>query len=250
MLREVVDFRIIPEETVICIFERGEYKINGFQTPQDETKFFDMLDYRTKRYEYGYKPPKTKLEKTGHVIVVLKPKGPKVSGKRGHIHVDQDISFFDWINDEYERNSYRCESMFVVIAANFSQSKLTPYCLGNDEIISTKRYWLYLDKVYWENDNLDVESVKALVDARDSKKQRKIEFLKGPERKEKSRQFIEDDVKIAVWKRDGGKCVKCGSNKDLEFDHIIPVSMGGSSTERNLQLLCERCNREKGADLK
>jgi len=80
--------------------------------------------------------------------------------------------------------------------------------------------------------------------------QRKVEFLKGPERKEKSRQFIEDDVKIAVWRRDNARCVKCGSNKDLEFDHIIPVSMGGSSTERNLQLLCERCNREKGADLK
>ena len=70
------------------------------------------------------------------------------------------------------------------------------------------------------------------------------------ESEEKSRQFIEDDVKIAVWRRDNARCVKCGSNKDLEFDHIIPVSMGGSSTERNLQLLCERCNREKGADLK
>jgi 5-methylcytosine-specific restriction endonuclease McrA len=28
-----------------------------------------------------------------------------------------------------------------------------------------------------------------------------------------------------------------GAQEDLEFDHIIPVSMGGSSTERNLQLL-------------
>ncbi len=59
------------------------------------------------------------------------------------------------------------------------------------------------------------------------------------------RQPIPDDVKMYVWKRDGGKCVKCGSQEKLEFDHIIPFSRGGSSTERNLQLLCEKCNREK-----
>ena len=49
-----------------------------------------------------------------------------------------------------------------------------------------------------------------------------------------------------VWQRDEGKCVRCGSNERLEYDHIIPVSKGGSSTKRNIQLLCELCNRSKG----
>ncbi|MBU4140690.1 MAG: HNH endonuclease, partial [Candidatus Omnitrophica bacterium] len=48
-----------------------------------------------------------------------------------------------------------------------------------------------------------------------------------------------------VWRRDGGKCVKCGSRENLEFDHIIPVVKGGSNTARNVELLCEKCNREK-----
>jgi 5-methylcytosine-specific restriction endonuclease McrA len=48
-----------------------------------------------------------------------------------------------------------------------------------------------------------------------------------------------------VWRRDQGRCVKCGSQEGLEFDHIIPVSRGGSNTARNLQLLCENCNRSK-----
>ncbi len=56
---------------------------------------------------------------------------------------------------------------------------------------------------------------------------------------------IPDDVKEAVWQRDQGKCVQCSSNENLEFDHIIPFSKGGSSTARNIQLLCERCNRTK-----
>lgn len=63
----------------------------------------------------------------------------------------------------------------------------------------------------------------------------------------KGRPPIPDDVKMFVWQRDGGSCVKCGSQENLEFDHVIPLSKGGSNTARNLQLLCERCNRSKGA---
>ncbi len=60
------------------------------------------------------------------------------------------------------------------------------------------------------------------------------------------RRIIPSEVKIAVWKRDRGKCVKCGSKEDLHFDHIIPYSLGGSSTdENNIQLLCGRHNLEK-----
>ncbi|MDV4026207.1 hypothetical protein CMT52_17895 [Elizabethkingia anophelis] len=61
----------------------------------------------------------------------------------------------------------------------------------------------------------------------------------------KRREPIPQDTQDAVWNRDGGKCVKCGSSEKLEFDHIIPFSKGGSNTYRNLQLLCENCNRVK-----
>ena len=59
------------------------------------------------------------------------------------------------------------------------------------------------------------------------------------------REIIPQDVKNKVWQRDNGVCVQCGSNEKLEFDHIIPVIKGGSSTYRNIQLLCESCNRKK-----
>lgn len=59
------------------------------------------------------------------------------------------------------------------------------------------------------------------------------------------RTSIPEVVKLAVWERDEGECVRCGSTHNLHFDHIIPVDKGGSSSEMNIQLLCADCNLEK-----
>jgi hypothetical protein len=57
-------------------------------------------------------------------------------------------------------------------------------------------------------------------------------------------------VKLEVWKRDKGICVKCGSNNNLHFDHIIPYAKGGSSlVAANIQLLCARHNLEKSDNI-
>jgi len=58
--------------------------------------------------------------------------------------------------------------------------------------------------------------------------------------------LIPSAVKLAVWKRDQGHCIKCGSEDNLHFDHIIPYSKGGSSlVAENIQILCARHNLEK-----
>ena len=56
---------------------------------------------------------------------------------------------------------------------------------------------------------------------------------------------ISESVRHEVWRRDQGRCCQCGSQENLEFDHIIPSSKGGSNTARNIQLLCESCNAKK-----
>jgi HNH endonuclease len=62
----------------------------------------------------------------------------------------------------------------------------------------------------------------------------------------KVRRVIPTSVKLEVWRRDGGKCTKCGATEDLHFDHVIPWSKGGSSnTTDNVQLLCGKHNLEK-----
>ena len=57
---------------------------------------------------------------------------------------------------------------------------------------------------------------------------------------------IPTHVKVAVWKRDQGRCVTCGATDHLHFDHDVPFSRGGSSiTAENVKLLCARHNLEK-----
>lgn len=58
--------------------------------------------------------------------------------------------------------------------------------------------------------------------------------------------LIPTAVKVAVYARDKGRCVKCGATTNLHYDHILPFSKGGSSTTPdNIQLLCASCNLKK-----
>lgn len=54
---------------------------------------------------------------------------------------------------------------------------------------------------------------------------------------------IPAEIRREVWERDGGKCVICGSTFNLQIDHIIALSLGGTTTLDNLRLLCFNCNQ-------
>ncbi len=64
------------------------------------------------------------------------------------------------------------------------------------------------------------------------------------------RRIIPTAIKLAVWKRDGGRCVQCGATDELHFDHDLPWSKGGTSfSVDNVQLLCMRHNLKKSAKI-
>ena len=115
--------------------------------------------------------------------------------------------------------------------------------------------WIFRDYLLrLEGDEYEPEDVKKLhIKHFVFKKEKQfLKMMKEVERFERFekinpvyREQIPEEVRMYVWRRDKGRCVKCNSDKDLEFDHIIPISKGGSNTERNIQLLCSECNKKK-----
>jgi len=106
------------------------------------------------------------------------------------------------------------------------------------------------NKTFDEANFYDSESWNSLENERAQylkleRKRKKREIDKQGKRGEKPSRKISQTVQDKVWRRDEGKCQKCGSKEKLEFDHIIPFSKGGANTYRNIQLLCESCNRSK-----
>jgi 5-methylcytosine-specific restriction endonuclease McrA len=85
---------------------------------------------------------------------------------------------------------------------------------------------------------------------REERLERLLAAMKLAEREPSyERRQIPSEVRLQIWKRDDGRCRKCGSQERIHLDHIIPVSKGGSDAVENLELLCQSCNLSKGAKI-
>ena len=111
--------------------------------------------------------------------------------------------------------------------------------------------WAYRGFVYVIEGNHSDDEARLLILEDFDRERQKFERLKAKfddkhaNEATYERPRIPENVRIEVWRRDGGKCARCGSRERLEYDHIVPISMGGSNTARNIELLCEKHNRSK-----
>jgi hypothetical protein len=112
-------------------------------------------------------------------------------------------------------------------------------------------WWMFRDRFYRDDDALSADEVMAVLLERERRRRRQIDraldlmATEGGPRREP----VPETVRREVFRRDGGRCTACGGAELLQFDHVIPVALGGASTAENLQLLCADCNRAKGASL-
>jgi hypothetical protein len=123
---------------------------------------------------------------------------------------------------------------------------------ADDAIFMFRNFLFYVENIY--NDDATKEeiilTIKELAYSEDQKLKRLRQEVDAMERvlggtRGVKREPIPDSVKLIVWTRDEGKCVRCGSSEKLHFDHIIPVVKGGGNMEDNIQILCEHCNLTK-----
>jgi hypothetical protein len=149
-----------------------------------------------------------------------------------------------------EKGKYeRIMSLYYQARGEFRYDDGFPEKIDND-----LHLWLYQDAVYGIDGRriYTQDEEKLLILESVDRERRKFEQLRNkfsgtiPDQQTNERLRIPEKVRIAVWRRDQGRCAKCGSRVNLEYDHIVPVSRGGSNTERNIELLCQDCNRVKG----
>jgi hypothetical protein len=117
-----------------------------------------------------------------------------------------------------------------------------------------RSYWWCCDRFWRADDDLSPQDVLALAYEREARRRRKLErahAVLGARSLPASprRTAIPREVKRAVFARDGGRCVECGARSELQYDHVIPLALGGASTPENLQILCAPCNGQKGASI-
>ena len=73
-------------------------------------------------------------------------------------------------------------------------------------------------------------------------------FTETSTRRNRSRNISNSTI-IRVARRDNNTCQICGKvllDREIEIDHVIPYSRGGTSDESNLRVTCLDCNRKKG----
>jgi HNH endonuclease len=131
-----------------------------------------------------------------------------------------------------------------------AEQELRPMAVLTD---GARTWWMAGGSVFSSRADLAADDVAALLAERAAREDRRLERAHairaraGAAPHAEGRRAIPRDVRLEVWERDGGRCVECATDFDLQFDHVIPVALGGATTAANLQLLCGPCNRRKGA---
>lgn len=117
-----------------------------------------------------------------------------------------------------------------------------------------RTWWMARGQVFSERAGLEAGDVAALLAERDDRASRRLERAHALRSRQQTppvgpppRRSIPRDLRLQVWERDGGRCTACGAEFDLQYDHVIPVALGGATSEQNLQLLCGPCNQRKGS---
>jgi hypothetical protein len=112
-----------------------------------------------------------------------------------------------------------------------------------------RSWWWYRERFWWDDEGLDAHDVKVFVlDAELSSRQRAESLrelrasLLDEQASDKDPAELSPILRFAVWCRDGGRCVDCGTTDDVRWDEILPPQIGGSRTAANVELRCRPCH--------
>ena len=113
--------------------------------------------------------------------------------------------------------------------------------------------WGTLYRLYHEGDynavTLEMEVKKLMADSDVQRKKGIYQYVFDHDERHLDIRAFDDNMKREVYERQLGVCPICGQYFDIEqmeADHIVPWCKGGRTVADNCQMLCRKCNREKG----
>lgn len=109
-------------------------------------------------------------------------------------------------------------------------------------------YNKYKDE-FLDTDKLEKEVSHLMADSDVTDKKGIYYYVFDKEEKHLNIRAFDNNMKRSVYEKQKGECPKCKKHfviEEMEADHITPWHLGGRTTEDNCQMLCRKCNREKG----
>jgi len=238
------------------------HRVNELHPTQEDTQSGTLIDKYKEDYNAALKSIETDVKK--HITDVQDMKGLMLLFHNSEIIQDihESLNNFYSIIFTYQHvlrhfNSERLGKLgYKLIRLNTQMKEIALYehyeQEETDAVVLKKLNKIGYERKHWLLNERLINEIEYMVDVLGILIEAEfipLEELESYKDDEKTNRYIPPEVKIAVWRRDSGKCVECGTKEKLEYDHIIPLSKGGSNTERNIQLLCEKCNRQKGAKI-
>ena len=104
-----------------------------------------------------------------------------------------------------------------------------------------RQWWWWRNAFYWESVDCGPEDVAALLMMLERDDEQGIAW----ELDARMAEPIPDAVRRLVYERDLGRCLACGSDELIQYDHIARWSLGGGNDPRNIRLLCAGCKRRQ-----
>ncbi|MBZ9688944.1 HNH endonuclease [Clostridium estertheticum] len=155
---------------------------------------------------------------------------------KGTIELRQDVSKKMTVRKGYRmyhRYHKRYRKMrFNNRSASKRKNRLVPTILQKKQsilrVVNKLLKWTKIDAIYLEDVLIDIRSMvegKALY---------KWQYQKSNR--------LDNNIRLAVFMRDGFKCVDCNSNTKLQMHHAKPKNSGGADSIYNGVTLCEKCH--------